>query len=83
MGQIELGELTPQVIDYLEQEVLPLCHSKEFVAEVKERCAKLAENETEGDQKHDMYYASGSYHASLLSLLAAVKGVKAIMNQEY
>ena len=80
MRELKLGELSSEVIDFLEQEILPMSHSKEYVQSLKDKCNILKDLETLPDRINDVYFSNDSYKGGLLSLLAAIRGVQAILD---
>jgi len=43
MKRLPLDKLTGATVSFLEGEILPLMHSKEYVDDIKKRCAELKE----------------------------------------
>ena len=82
MHDLKLGELTPEVIEYLEKEVLPLNHSEDLLNEVKEKCQQLGPGESLPERHRDVYFSNDSYQGALLSLWATVKGIQALLDPQ-
>jgi acetoin utilization deacetylase AcuC-like enzyme len=83
MTNIDLGELSEDIIQSLEEKYLLMAHTKEYVAEVKKSCGQLQEGRGFIDQKRDIYLSSQSYQAALLSAYSAVKGVESILEGKH
>ena len=75
MSKLELGELTPAIIQELEEKYLSLAHSQDHIDFVKQKCDELDSDRSFADQKKDIYLCKKSYEAACLSALSTIKGV--------
>ena len=80
MERIKLDdELNPELIKYLEDEILQLCHSKDYIQNIKNLCSTISDNLSVADLPNDIFYSKSSYEGALLSCLAVLRGLQDIL----
>lgn len=69
---LHLDQLTDNDRKKLEEEIITLNHSKEYINKMKIKCLKIPDNENIVESEKDIYYARLSYEAALLCVQATV-----------
>ena len=59
----------------MEDQILQLCHSKEYIQNIKNLCSQIPHNQSVADLPNDIFYSKSSYEGALLSCLAVLRGL--------
>ena len=82
MDQLHLGDLTPEILSFLENEILPLGHSQDYITDLKKQCENIPVGTSIGDIEKDVYISKETYDGAMLALLSAVRGVENVLEED-
>lgn len=69
---LHLDPMIDSVCKRLEDEIISLNHSTEYINKMKTKCLQIPDNENIVESEKDIYYAKLSYEAALLCVQATV-----------
>lgn len=74
-----MPELTDELREHIEQELVILNHTKEYADELRAKCSQIEDGASVADRFNDIYYTKGSYDAALLNVYAVTMATKLIL----
>lgn len=83
MQGLALEDLSAELVAFVETKLLTLSHSPQYIEEIKTKCSQIKDEEFAiADQANDIYYCSRSYVGACLAVLATVRGVQTVLQED-